>query len=241
MESGKTKYYEDNIKKLPLKERLKLAGPNMILTGIVIGPGAITTASMIGARYGYTLIWLFLLIAFMGTTFIMTTNHLFLMTGLPIIDAIRKYYGKFVSMFVSLALFISCMFFTIGNVSGTGAGMELVFGINWKIGSLIMIAIITLVYFSKNVYSKIEKFATVCVIGMIIAFFYTLIKLGGPDLNSIVKSTIPPKFPKSSFAIAIGFISTNASLTTGIYSSYLGKEKNGTKKIYLTEKYLQIQ
>lgn len=230
MESGKTKYYEDNIKKLPLKERLKLASPNMILTGIVIGPGAITTASMIGARYGYTLIWLFLLIAFMGTTFIMTTNHLFLMTGLPIIDAIRKYYGKFVSMFVGLALFISCMFFTIGNVSGTGAGMELVFGINWKIGSLIMIAIITLVYFSKNVYSKIEKFATVCVIGMIIDFFYTLIKLGGPDLNSIVKSTIPPKFPKSSFAIDIGFISTNASLTTGIYSSYLGKEKKWNKK-----------
>lgn len=35
--------------------------------------------------------------------------------------------------------------------------MNLIFGINWKVGALIMIAILLLMYFSKNTYSKVEK------------------------------------------------------------------------------------
>lgn len=45
----------------------------------------------------------------------------------------------------------------MGNISGTGAGMNLVFGIDWKLGALIMIAVMIYCYFSKGVYSKVEK------------------------------------------------------------------------------------
>ena len=51
--------FGSDVKRLPLKDLLKRIGPGLIATGIVIGPGAVTTASMIGANYGYDLMWLF--------------------------------------------------------------------------------------------------------------------------------------------------------------------------------------
>lgn len=52
-----------NIKILPIKQLIKRIGPSAIIsTGIVIGPGAITTAAMIGA-------WIFFNMAFNSYNF----------------------------------------------------------------------------------------------------------------------------------------------------------------------------
>ena len=93
-EETKAHLIGEDVKKLPLKDLLKRIGPGLIATGIVIGPGAVTTAAMLGANYGYALIWLMWPIIFMGITFVMTTNWLAITTGMPTIHAIRKYYGK---------------------------------------------------------------------------------------------------------------------------------------------------
>ncbi len=47
-----------SVKKLSFLEMLKKVGPGIIATGIVIGPGNITTSAMLGANYGYTMMWL---------------------------------------------------------------------------------------------------------------------------------------------------------------------------------------
>ena len=49
--------FGEDVKRLPVKDLLKRIGPGLIATGIVIGPGAVTTASMLGANYGYALVW----------------------------------------------------------------------------------------------------------------------------------------------------------------------------------------
>ncbi len=223
-------YEDDAIERLPLSKLIRRIGPGLILTGIVIGPGAITTAAMLGSGYGYSLIWLMLPIAFMGITFVLSTYRITSLTGMPIIHAIRYFYGKGVAAFVGLALFIACFFFTIGNISGTGAGMNLIFGINWKIGAIIMIVILVYCYFSKGVYSKIEKAITVCIIAMILAFYYTLIGVGGPDMGQLFQGFTHWSFPEGSVLTSLGFISTNAAITTGIYGTYLGVEKKWKKE-----------
>lgn len=215
----------EDVKVLPLGQLLKRIGPGLIATGIVVGPGAVTTASMLGANYGYALVWLFLPIIFMGITFVMTSNWLAITTGMPTIHAIRKHFGKVGAGIVGVALFLACLFFTMGNISGTGAGMNLIFGIDWKIGSAIMIVIVVLAYFAKNVYSKVEKLITLCIIIMIIAFYVTLVGVGGPNAKELGKGLVSFKLPAGSLATALAFISTNAAITTGIYNTYLGKEK----------------
>ncbi|MCI9594763.1 MAG: Nramp family divalent metal transporter [Lachnospiraceae bacterium] len=219
-----------DVKRLPLKELVKRIGPGLIATGIVIGPGAVTTSAMLGANYGYALIWLILPIIFMGITFMMTTNRLAIVTGLPTIHAIQKYYGPIASAVVSIAVFLSCLFFTMGNISGTGAGMNLIFGINWKIGSAVMIAVVLYCYFAKNVYSKVEKLITLCILVMILSFYITLIGVGGPDAGELGKGLVSFKVPQGSMATALAFISTNAAVTAGIYATYLGKEKKWRKE-----------
>lgn len=226
----KKEVYGKDIERLPLKALLKRIGPGLIATGIVIGPGAVTTSAMLGANYGYQLIWLVIPIIFMGITFMMTTNRLAIVTGLPTIHAIRKYYGPVAAGVVGIAVFLACLFFTMGNISGTGAGMNLIFGINWKIGSAIMIAVVLYCYFANNVYSKVEKIITLCIIVMILAFYITLIGVGGPDIGEFGSGLVGFKIPEGSLATALAFISTNAAVTAGIYATYLGKEKKWNKE-----------
>ncbi|MCC8076057.1 MAG: Nramp family divalent metal transporter [Clostridiales bacterium] len=225
-----TAVFGSDVKRLPLKDLLKRIGPGLIATGIVIGPGAVTTAAMLGANYGYALIWLIFPIIFMGMTFMMVTNRLAIVTGLPTIHAIRKYYGPVASGIVGVATFLACLFFTMGNISGSGAGMNLIFGINWKIGSLILIAAVLYCYFAKNVYSKVERLITVCLVVMVVSFYATLIGVGGPDAGELGKGLIGFQIPEGSLATALAFISTNAAVTAGIYATYLGKEKKWNRE-----------
>lgn len=221
---------EFNVEKLPFKELIKRIGPGIILTGVVIGPGAITTAAMLGAQYGYSLLWILIPIIFMGVSFLLTTYRITLLTGMPSIHAIRHYYGPLAAKIVGIATFLSCVFFTIGNISGTGAGVNLIFGINWKLGAVLMLCVLVYCYFSKGVYSKVEKVSMVCILGLILAFYATLFKTGGPDVSSVAKGLTNWYFPVGSLVMALGFISTNASINTGLYGTYLSGEKKWKKE-----------
>lgn len=96
----------DTVQKLSFVEMLKRIGPGIILTGVVIGPGPITTAAMLGANYGYAMLWLFIPIFLMGITFMLTCYRISMLTGMPIIHAIRHYYGKGAAAFVGICLFL---------------------------------------------------------------------------------------------------------------------------------------
>ena len=229
-EQNNTQVIGADVKRLPFKDLVKRIGPGLIATGIVIGPGAVTTAAMVGSSYGYSLMWLIFPIIFMGMTFMMVTNRLAIVTGMPTIHAIRKYYGPVASGIVSIATFLACLFFTMGNISGTGAGMNLIFGINWKVGSVILIAVVLYCYFAKNVYSKVEKLITACILAMIVSFYATLIGVGGPEWGSFGKGLVGFQLPEGSLGTALAFISTNAAITAGIYNTYLGKEKKWKKE-----------
>ena len=114
----------------------------------------------------------------------LVTYRLSVFTGMPMLHSIRHYYGKAASGLVGGALFLACMFFTIGNISGLGAGMHLLFGIDWKLGALIVMAFVLFCYFSKDVYSKVEKCAMIALCFMTVAFLIVLVKAGGAGLRS---------------------------------------------------------
>lgn len=97
--------HESNIRRLPFKDLMKRIGPGIILAGIVIGPGAITTASMVGAMYGYSLLWIMIPIAFMGISFLLTTYRVALLTGMPALHAIRHYFGPLAAQIVGITTF----------------------------------------------------------------------------------------------------------------------------------------
>ncbi|MBR3339468.1 MAG: divalent metal cation transporter [Lachnospiraceae bacterium] len=91
------------------------------MTGIVIGPGNITTSAMLGANYGYDMIRIIIPIILMAIIFMMVSYRISMLTGMPLLHAIRHYYGNAAAAFCGVCLFLTCFFFTMGNVSGTGA------------------------------------------------------------------------------------------------------------------------
>lgn len=50
-----------------------------------------------------------------------------------------------------------------------------------------MIAVVVYMYFAKNVYSKVEKIITLCIVLMIVAFYATLVGVGGPEPQGLAK------------------------------------------------------
>ena len=136
--AGNDGFDPSKVQKLSFTEILKRIGPGIILTGVVIGPGNITTSAMIGANYGYGLLWLIIPILLMGVTFMLTSYRISMLTGMPILHAIRHYYGGAAAGFCGIALFLSCLFFTLGNVSGTGAGMNLISGAIMLVGAIVL-------------------------------------------------------------------------------------------------------
>ena len=221
---------QNTVKRASFLELLKRIGPGIILAGVVIGPGNITTSAMIGSNYGYSMIWLIIPIAFMGITFMLTSYRISMLTGMPIIHAIRHFYGKAAAIVVGVATFLSCLFFTMGNITGSGTGMNLITGINWKLGSLLMIAIILACYFTKGVYSKVEKLITLCIVGMIACFYATLVATGGPVWGELGAGLTHWQVADGSLTTALAYVSTNAAITAGIYGTYLGVEKKWKKE-----------
>ena len=108
--------------------------------------------------------------------------------------------------------------------------MNLIFGINWKLGALIMLAVLLGLYFSKGVYSKVEKGIMICIVGMILAFYATLVSTGGPAWGEMGKGLVKWSLPEGSMTTALAYISTNAAVTAGIYGTYLGAEKKWKKE-----------
>lgn len=217
------------IEKLPFSQLIRRIGPDIVLTGVVIDPGAVTTVSMLGVDYGCSLLWLLISIAFMGVALMLMAYRIPMLTGIPLVETMRHYYGKVTSGFMRGATSSVCLLSTMGNISGTEADVNLVFGIDWRLGALIMAAVMICCYFSKNTYPKAEKGITTCIVVMIVAFHITLVRTGGPDWKTSDEGLTRWMSPAGSLVTAPDSVNTNAPLTTGVYGTHLGKEKKWKK------------
>lgn len=219
------------VKRLPWKELLKRIGPGMVLTGVVVGPGSITTASVLGARFGYELFWLMIPVFVMSTAFLLVCYRITMLTGMPILQAINHYYGRAAAVIVGAATFISGVSFTVSNFTGTGMGVSLVLPVSWQVGSIIMAAICLLfIFWRGGAYSILEKAISACVIIMIACFAIAFMASGGPEWGAFLKGLVVPTFPAANaLPTALAFVSTTATVTTGMYGTYLGREKKWKK------------
>lgn len=220
----------EKVRRLPWGELLKKVGPGFILAGIQLGPGSLLTSAMLGAEYGYALMWILLPVIFMGTTFIMVCYRLSMLTGMPTVHAIRHYYGAGAASFVGVVAFLACMCFNVGNVSGIGAGMQLLTGLDWRIGALIVMAFVFLCYFMRGVYAKLERCVTVALALMAIAFLVVLLMSGGIDAGRFATGLVTWQLPEGSLPTALAFLGSSATVLAGMYGTHLGSEKEWKKQ-----------
>ena len=118
------------MEKKTFMQKLKNMGPAAIITSAFIGPGTITTATLVGVKFQYALLWA---VVFSGIALIVLmemSSRIAIASHKNVIDAAialkpeSRGWRLFVQIFVGLAVGISCFAFQSGNEIGASAGLH---------------------------------------------------------------------------------------------------------------------
>ena len=76
--------------KMDWKYFLKSLGPAVVISAVVVGPGSVTTASTMGANYGYAMLWVVVFAALAGFFYQLPAIRVTMNTGNTIMESIRR-------------------------------------------------------------------------------------------------------------------------------------------------------
>lgn len=186
-------------------------GPGLLVTAAFIGPGTITTASVAGANFGFTLIWT-LLFSVIATILLQSmAARLGVATGQDLAQALRANIQT--PLFKSSAIFlvisaigVGSAAYEAGNLSGASMGLIGIFpNVNPQIWTpLIAFLSAGLLYSGKH--KVVENALIVLVILMSLVFISTLI-MASPSLGDIL-SGFTPSLPEGSITTVLALVGT---------------------------------
>lgn len=192
--------------------QLRKIGPGVFVAAAFIGPGTVTTATMAGAGYGYTLLWA-IAFSIIATIILQEMSaRLGVITGMGVGDALRKktsnkYLKAITFTLVILAIVVGNAAYEAGNLAGAVLGFGNIPHI-WYVNPLILlIGVITFALLFIGQYKLIERFLIFLVALMGIIFLLAAIMLQ-PDLVAIFKSLFIPVLPENATLMVLGLIGT---------------------------------
>lgn len=213
---------------------LSIIGPCIITANAGNDAGGVTTYSVVGAQYGYSMIWGMIVIA-IGLAVVQEMNaRMAVVTGKGLSDLIRERYGVRLAFFAMFVLLIANLGVCIGDFAGIAASLEL-----FHISKYISIPVFTLLVWliiTKGSYSRAEKiflFLTLTFFSYIITAF--MVK---PDWENVFTEVIKPqaKFDKQYFAVLIGLVGTTITPYMQFYLQSSVVDKGISVKDYKYEK-----
>ncbi len=165
-----------------------IVGPGLITSFADNDAGGITTYSIAGARYGYSLLWMLLLITFVLAFFQEMVARLAAVTGKGLSDLIREEFGLRWTLFAMIVLLVANFTTTIANFAGIAASLEIL-GVS-KYISVPATALALWLLVVKGSYRFVERFF------LIVALFFAAYVIAGfmakPDWGLAVGSLVKP-------------------------------------------------
>jgi Mn2+/Fe2+ NRAMP family transporter len=168
---------------------LSILGPGLITANVDNDAGGITTYSVAGAHFGFSLLWSFIPIIIALIVIQEMSSRMAVVTGKGLADLIREEFGVKVTFYAMLGLIYSNVFNTIAEFAGIAASADLL-GID-KFILVPLSAVFVWFLIVKGTYKSIEKiFLLFCFfyIAYIISAFYTK-----PDWGTVAREIIQPK------------------------------------------------
>jgi Mn2+/Fe2+ NRAMP family transporter len=178
----------------PLAARLALLlsviGPGIITANVDNDAGGITTYSVAGAHFGYSVLWIMPLVAAALIIVQEMSARLGVMTGKGLADLIRERFGVRVTTIVLGLLLVANLANTVSEFAGVAASME-IFGVSPFISVPIAAVLVWLLIVRGN-YRTVERVflaASAIYLCYVIAGF-----LERPDWAAIGRSAVTPVF-----------------------------------------------
>jgi Mn2+/Fe2+ NRAMP family transporter len=168
---------------------LSIMGPGIITANVDNDAGGITTYSLAGANFGYTLLWTMVPIMLALILVQEMCNRMGIVTGKGLSDLIREKFGVKVTFYLMLLILLTNFGNIIAEFAGITASMEL-FGINRYV-CVPICAFLVWYMVVKGTYKTVEKvFLTACV-------FYISYVISGfmvkPPWPVILKEFVKPQ------------------------------------------------
>ncbi len=167
---------------------LAVMGPGLVTANAGNDAGAIATYSSAGARYGYNLLWMILLMTLSLAVVQEMAARMGVVTGKGLTDLIRENFGLRYTAVAMVALLIANAGIIVAEFSGIAASAEL-FGISRYIAVPITgLAIWWLV--SRGNYSIVER--VFLILTLVFMVYIVSAFLAHPDWGSAVRHTAVP-------------------------------------------------
>lgn len=187
-----------------------LFGPSTLIAAAFIGPGTLTTCTLVGVQTSYDLLWL-MLFAIVATIILQEMSaRLGFATQEGLGEAFNKQFEKGWTRYIVFFLVISAILignaaYESGNISGGVLGLDLIIGPH-KIWPVIIGAFcFGLLFIGK--YKWIENILVGLVILMSICFLITAF-LVKPDITEILAGFIPKRPTEDTFLLMLAIVGT---------------------------------
>lgn len=209
---------------------LAVLGPGIITANVDNDAGGITTYSLAGARYGYSLLWMLLPTTISLVVVQEMCARMGAVTGKGLSDLIRESFGLRTTFYIMIALFLTNLGNTISEFAGIAAGME-IFGVS-RFVSVPVAALLVWLLIVKGSYRIVEK---VFLVACVIYLAYPLAALTADvPWGEVAKASVTPSFRADSgfLAMMIGLVGTTIAPWMQFYQQAAVVEKGITADKY---------
>jgi Mn2+/Fe2+ NRAMP family transporter len=213
---------------------LVILGPGLIATSAGNDAGGIATYSSAGAKFGYQMIWVMVLLTFCFAIVQEMCTRLGAATGRGLLDLIRERFGIGWTLFSIAIIVIANGGVTISEFVGIGAASELL-GISKYISVPIAAVVLWyLVIFGS--YARVEK---IFLVMTLVFFAYPIAAImSGPDWGEVAKGAFVPtiRFESEFIFLLVGVLGTTITPYIQIFQQSSTVERGAARKHYGPER-----
>ncbi len=209
-------------------------GPGLIATSAGNDAGGIATYSSAGAKFGYRMIWVMVLLTLSFAVIQEMCSRLGAATGRGLLDLIRERFGVSWTLFAIAIIVVANGGVTISEFVGIGAASELL-GVSRYIS--VPIAAVTLWYLVIfGSYARVEK---IFLLMTLVFFAYPVAAiLGGPDWGDVARGAVVPTIEWNSeyIFLLVGILGTTITPYIQIFQQSSTVERGAARKHYGNER-----
>ena len=213
---------------------LLILGPGLIATSAGNDAGGIATYASAGAKFGYQLIWVMILLTLSFAVVQEMCSRLGAATGRGLLDLVREKFGVEWTLFAIVIIVIANGGVTISEFVGIGAATEL-FGVSRYISvPIAAISIWYLIIFGS--YARVEK---IFLLMTLVFFSYPIAAiLSKPDWGAVAKGAFVPtiRFDSEFIFILVGLLGTTVTPYIQVFQQSSIVERGASRKRYGQER-----
>jgi len=214
---------------------LAVLGPGVIAAIAGNDAGGTATYSVVGASYGYNMLWMLLLVGISLVVIQEMCARMGAVTGKGLSDLIREEFGVRWTLFAMLILLVANVAVTISEFAGIAASLE-IFGITRYLSVPVVLAVIWFLM-TRGSYRGVERvFIAMCFV--YVAYIFSGF-MAHPDWGQVIKHTFVPtfEFNMNFIMIAIAMVGTTVTPWMQFYLQSSVVEKGIKIKQYKYQKW----